>query len=375
MRPVDSALARMIPEDDNPVGQERSLSRASRRRIAFAGLSVILFFGVCELGLRLTGWLLLLHASHQPARAEEGAFRVICLGDSFTWGVGANAGTESYPRVLESLLNSTTPGRFRVVNVGVPGLSASGILRRMQDYVKRDVDLFIILAGMNVNERDLIELRQSGGARGSYRLLGVKHVLSHLRTYKLLRNGVNYIRRRLFPQTSVNAPDDAMTLYNFQDYQRICQRDLSRICELVQGQRLNAVLLNYPQKVPPKNPYTKIEYYHLYWRGNLPHAYWSGKKRPPPQRIRDADYLVKTLPGETALNAIIRIVTQRYGIPLIDVRKAFEDRGNGNELYSADEHPNAAGYRLMAQTVYGQLLKRKLIPVSVSTSEKTRGDP
>lgn len=71
---------------------------------------------------------------------------------------------------------------------------------------------------------------------------------------------------------------------------------------------------------------------------------------------------METQPGETALNAIIRKVTSFYGIPLIDIRAAFERRGKGDDLYSEDQHPNAAGYRVMGETAHKELVKRGLIP-------------
>ncbi|MBM4081080.1 MAG: hypothetical protein FJ278_15360 [Planctomycetes bacterium] len=334
--------------------------RSAKRRILFAMVAALLFFGLCEAGLRLAAGLLWLRSS--SAAAGGGDFRVLCLGDSFTWGVGADSFAESYPRVLATRLNaSSAEQRFVVGNGGVPRLGASGVLRRLEDCTKETADLFIILAGMNVNERDLVELQRFGMARANYPLLRVRAALAHLRAYKLLRNGVNYARLRLFPRVVTNSQRDAMALYNFQDYQRIAERDLIRICELARERGLNVVLLNYPQRPPPENPYTQTEYYHLYWRGELPHSYWKGRTRPPPQAIRDSDYLVQTQPGETALNAIIRKVTSFYGIPLIDIRAAFERRGNGPDLYSKDEHPNAAGYRLMGETVYEELARLRLL--------------
>lgn len=244
-------------------------AHSAKRRIAFAAVAMLLFFGLCELGLRLTAWVLWLRSS--GAAAGAGEFRVMCLGDSFTWGVGAGSFTESYPRVLATRLNaSSDKQRFVVGNTGVPGLSASGVLRRLEDCTKETADLFIILAGMNVNERDLVELQRFGMARSSYPLLRVRAALAHLRTYKLLRNGVNCVRLRLFPRIVTNAPRDAMALYNFQDYQRIAERDLIRICELARERGLNVIMLNYPQRPPPENPYTQTEYYHLTGAGICP---------------------------------------------------------------------------------------------------------
>ena len=52
---------------------------------------------------------------------SEGTFRVVCLGDSFTYGHGVNQ-DEMYPAQLEALLNgSGDPRRFQVYNFGVGG--------------------------------------------------------------------------------------------------------------------------------------------------------------------------------------------------------------------------------------------------------------
>jgi len=48
-------------------------------------------------------------------------FRIICLGDSFTFGQGVEL-NESYPKVLERKLNSLNNGvKYEVLNFGVPG--------------------------------------------------------------------------------------------------------------------------------------------------------------------------------------------------------------------------------------------------------------
>jgi len=50
-----------------------------------------------------------------------GALRVVCLGDSFTWGWGAD-GDEAYPARLQAILAARFPSReVEVLNAGVPG--------------------------------------------------------------------------------------------------------------------------------------------------------------------------------------------------------------------------------------------------------------
>lgn len=61
------------------------------------------------------------HVEPKPA----GTFRILCLGDSFTYGVGAEQG-DTYPARLEKLLNQRPGSRPRaeVLNLGLPAYFA-----------------------------------------------------------------------------------------------------------------------------------------------------------------------------------------------------------------------------------------------------------
>jgi len=50
---------------------------------------------------------------------REGEYRILCLGDSFTFGMGVNI-PQSYPKVLEKILLEHNP-RYRVINGGTGG--------------------------------------------------------------------------------------------------------------------------------------------------------------------------------------------------------------------------------------------------------------
>src|SRR5207253_80172 len=51
-------------------------------------------------------------------------FRIVCLGDSWTWGNNVNE-AQSYPRRLAALLKEALPNRqIEVLNLGVPGYSS-----------------------------------------------------------------------------------------------------------------------------------------------------------------------------------------------------------------------------------------------------------
>jgi len=60
---------------------------------------------------------------NHAVKKEPGVYRILVLGDSMTFGIGTPM-EETYPKVLENLLNSQHDGRrYEVINSGVPGYS------------------------------------------------------------------------------------------------------------------------------------------------------------------------------------------------------------------------------------------------------------
>ena len=85
----------------------------------------------------------------------EGAFRVVCLGDS--WTFGANVGQEqTYPRQLEARLRELFPERrVEVLNLGVLGYTSfQGLQLLKQRALQLDPDLVVIGFGMNDSSVD-----------------------------------------------------------------------------------------------------------------------------------------------------------------------------------------------------------------------------
>jgi len=66
-------------------------------------------------------------------RKPDNTFRVMCLGDSVTYGVMV-AQDKTYPAVLEELLTERLSGqRVEVINAGVPGYSSLQVLRFLKE--------------------------------------------------------------------------------------------------------------------------------------------------------------------------------------------------------------------------------------------------
>ena len=119
-----------------------------QKKIILAMLVLVVIFLIVEVSLHLWG---------DPALTEEevrkknnirqaGAFRIICIGEAIT----ASGGNESYPRILEGLLNKEKIGlNFKVDNLGVYADSAICLIR-LEDVLGRyRPDMVIAMMGIN----------------------------------------------------------------------------------------------------------------------------------------------------------------------------------------------------------------------------------
>ena len=85
-------------------------------------LAAIVFFTVLELLLQ-TGAVF---ASSTLAATKSNGPSVLCLGDSYTAGVGATSPEQSYPAQLQRQLRELGHDDFTVINGGCPGKGGEG---------------------------------------------------------------------------------------------------------------------------------------------------------------------------------------------------------------------------------------------------------
>ena len=86
---------------------------------------------------------------------DEGAFRIVALGDGFTYGYGVEA-EEAYPAVLERSLAGH--GRVRVYNLGVPGFS-SGDYVRLAGQAVAPLQPHLVILGLCLDDLDMCRPR------------------------------------------------------------------------------------------------------------------------------------------------------------------------------------------------------------------------
>lgn len=167
-------------------GHVRSPARGRARTIGRGIVAAVLVLGAvllcAELTLRLFGygnyerylpdkellWVLepgqhtITHFGHRPVsvnshgmRAPEfavpkpaGRIRIICFGDSYTYGYGVGQ-EETYPAQLGRLLEARFPGRYEVLNAGVNGYGTFQELYALKRALRYQPDVVIVSSTYN----------------------------------------------------------------------------------------------------------------------------------------------------------------------------------------------------------------------------------
>lgn len=157
------------------------------KRAIFSLLCLLLVLGMLEVSLRLAGYLYEVrreargegesHDRDAARRAGSRAFSVVCLGDSFTLGVGAPP-SDGYPPQLEVMLGDAWgKGRVSVQNLGRGGQNVQGVLEILRGLSDRP-DVVLVLVGANdwwnpsrISQADLDEANHSSPSGSSLRLV------------------------------------------------------------------------------------------------------------------------------------------------------------------------------------------------------------
>jgi len=143
----------------------------------------------CEVFLRIYGYATRPRLDPKQEviaeRSDNDRVRIICIGDSYTFGIGAQQGS-SYPDQLQALLDSSQPGKFKVYNLGLPGSNSSMVLKRLPEWMKRyRPDIILVLTGINdawnFDESNYYVYLKDSGSLGAR----LKRFLFHFKTYKL----------------------------------------------------------------------------------------------------------------------------------------------------------------------------------------------
>ena len=284
------------------------------RYVLFTAVTVLVFG---EITLRIIG-----AALYPPiekavqALQDSDSFKILCLGDSHTYGMDAPKHL-SYPRQLANLLNNqeTREVSYEVANLGVPGFNSSEALLHLKEVMlKKEIrpDLVIFGAGHN-NSHNLRHSRiwKDESMKTASPEKQLRHLLEHAKVYRLGRITMFNLKRM------VQDPDEEF-IFNpkLADKEILTSwltRDLEETMELVREAGGRVLFMNY---------YFSWDYIN-----------------------RSLEYMEKT-----------------HGIPYVDVR-GFR-MGIGRGLTGPTGHPNEKGYAAIARFIHEALIENGMIPHS-----------
>ena len=168
---------------------------------------LLLSFVIVEIGLRGAGYVFYrsnLRRNNASRDYAKRTVRILCVGDSFTAGLGASHDT-SYPAHLDRVLRRNNPDmRFVVYNCGIPGQISSELSERLNKNLQRFMpDLLIVLVGVNDNPAGsnywlFADIKDIGIK--TYFLQKINYFLSKLRSYELLKTLVLNLRNKATPE-------------------------------------------------------------------------------------------------------------------------------------------------------------------------------
>ncbi len=124
-------------------------------------------------------------------RENKKAFRILCLGDSFTYGIGADA-RFSYPAQMQEILNKREQdNKVEVFNLGVPGYNSAQVLKKLKEESPNlKPDAVVIMCGANDTWNfDDIKIRLDGEL--------FRSLCARLRIYKLFSVFLQNIKLRI----------------------------------------------------------------------------------------------------------------------------------------------------------------------------------
>jgi len=313
------------------------------RRVLAVTAWLVAVLLAAEGAVRAAGWVL--RRDRDLAPAPAGATVIYAIGDSFTYGQGVKP-DEAWPRLLAARLRAELGDAAPTVRtLAEPGRSSSVAMLEVAKALKAgDARLLLIMTGWNANDGDFAAFAAAHDRPVPW-TARADLLLSHSRLYRVVKQALTLRSRTLvLDDVEVIPQTTQMQLYDFRAYQQIARANLRRIAELCHAAGVPCELLTYPHQELPPNPYTRTEYYHALF-GRTP--------------LSEDDYLVHDRrPDEIAIDAIIREVGEREGIPVIDLQPGFAS-SRRRDLYQSDwHHPTAAGHAIIADTVYAAIRGR-----------------
>ena len=277
--------------------------------------------------------------SEQSSRSLKarlpGTIRIVCLGDSVTFGyrvpvVWPDKPTEydpdwlPYPMLLEKHLRAANPGRnIEVITMAVPGYTShQGLAWLRRDIARLQPDLLTVSFGWNdasssdVPDRDAI--------RTSWYAVGVRWLVDHSQAFA---HATRWLRAR--EALKQQAESKTQSQIRPRPAVRVSQQEyldnMLAIVDLARQRRTATIIIAAPY-------------------------------RDHSSEAPEADLMLQY---RMALGSTMR----QRGVPFLEIRELTEDAYPANEGWFGERiHPNHMGHRLMASELVKLIASNRMLP-------------
>ncbi len=311
-------------------------------------------------------------------------YRILCFGDSWTYGYGVNA-ENSWPKKLEQYLISNGFENIEVINCGRPG-QFTGTYKNYVDKVVPILKPNLVLVGV-LQLDDLAQLFTNSFIVNQSS--AIKSLVRKIKTGSL--RYLKYSFKNIFPSpktldiTSDWEKISTLMISDFSRWQKIRFSTLNdSVQSLFKSGNLAPSLLdyyiNYPDRITIFNnqnhPATKFaiqemntdfqEMKDVCYKNNsdlifinIPMNYFTGHTviRTPSDEFNS--YFEKN----NNIDSIYRSVASSNNLPYIEMTDHFIGLQNKSEyLFKYDGHPNKKGYEEIANYIGKELIEEKHLP-------------
>ncbi len=161
-----------------------------RHRMTIFLLGIFISLVVLEISLRVVGSIYAGLSESDYGEKKNSAETILCVGDSFTFGIGATR-EQSYPAQLQKMLDEADPKQqINVVNRGWPGQNSARLLIRLKEYLQEfKPKVVAVLIGTNnkANFFGYREYLEEVNNKQNRLFLRLHNMLDTIRLYKFVR--------------------------------------------------------------------------------------------------------------------------------------------------------------------------------------------